>query len=188
MIANDLQYRVTRSQAEGLARALADFDDRPEAHSGTDPLMIPVIRAGIESQLGTLRGEMARYDALKRGDLRAEALAPLAGIFFVGRRLIEARIAAGLAESELAARARLTPAQVQHYEATEYEAASLSQLQEVAEVLRLELADTSVTPMEDELNVAARAESAAEVPAKSHVGRRKRLSDATAKHRRAGRR
>lgn len=187
MIANELQYRVTSSLAEGMARALVDFDDRPEAHPGTDPSMIPLLRAGIEGQLETLRREMARYDALKRGELRAEALASLGAVFFFGRRLVEGRIAAGLSETDLAHRTDLTPSEIEHYEATEYESASLLRMQAVAEALRVALGDTSVVPIDDASETAAVTRSSAVAP-KSGASRRKKRSDPAAKHRRAGRR
>jgi HTH-type transcriptional regulator/antitoxin HigA len=55
------------------------------------------------------------------------------------KALIQARIAGGLSQEELAAKLDLKPQQVQRYEATEYQSASLERVTEVARVLGVKL-------------------------------------------------
>jgi transcriptional regulator with XRE-family HTH domain len=51
--------------------------------------------------------------------------------------LIEARIAAGLTQEDLASRLGLKPQQIQRYEASDYQTASLARLRGIARVLNL---------------------------------------------------
>ena len=60
------------------------------------------------------------------------------GLPSIAHALIRARIAEGLKQEDLAARLGVKAQQVQRYEATEYQTASLARLHQVADVLGLE--------------------------------------------------
>jgi transcriptional regulator with XRE-family HTH domain len=60
------------------------------------------------------------------------------------RTLIQARIAAGLSQKELARRLGLKEQQIQRYEATDYASAKLSRLRAVMHALGIELRMESV--------------------------------------------
>jgi ribosome-binding protein aMBF1 (putative translation factor) len=82
--------------------------------------------------LATLRREIKEYERLRssRGrQINPEEIAELP------RKLIRARIAAGLSQRELAERLGLKEQQIQRYEATNYETASLKRVIEVARAL-----------------------------------------------------
>jgi HTH-type transcriptional regulator/antitoxin HigA len=53
--------------------------------------------------------------------------------------LIQARIAAGLSQAELATRLGIKPQQIQRYEATDYQSASLERVNEIMRVLGVRL-------------------------------------------------
>ncbi|HEU0178345.1 MAG TPA: helix-turn-helix transcriptional regulator [Blastocatellia bacterium] len=94
--------------------------------------MINAQRDAMASQLKTLRREIKEYERLRssrRRQINPEEIAELP------RKLIRARIAAGLSQRELAERLGLKEQQIQRYEATNYETASLKRVIEVARAL-----------------------------------------------------
>jgi transcriptional regulator with XRE-family HTH domain len=140
MIANDLQYRVTRTAAREFEQALAQLDET-EAHRS--PEMRALMRAAIESQLEDLRQQLAEYEALRAGRVRVLELDSLEQL---PAALIQARIAAGLTQKELAARLNLRESQVQRYEATRYAGTSLARVQSIADALGVKILERVVLP------------------------------------------
>ena len=90
----------------------------------------------LKSQLADLQRELTKYERLKSGKQKVVALGSLEEL---PKTLIQARIAGGLSQEELAAKLGLKPQQVQRYEATEYRSASLERVTEVARVLGVKL-------------------------------------------------
>ena len=140
MIANDLQYRVTRAAAREFEAGLARLDET-EGHR--PPEMRALMRAAMESQLEELRQQLAEYEALRAGRVRVLELGSLEEL---PDALIRARIAAGLTQKELAKRLGMRESQVQRYEATRYAGASLARLQAVAEALGVQMQGRVVLP------------------------------------------
>jgi ribosome-binding protein aMBF1 (putative translation factor) len=140
MIANDLQYRVTRTAAREFEEALARLDET-EGHRS--PEMRALMREAMESQLADLRQQLADYDALRTGQIQVLELDSLAQL---PEALIRARIAAGLTQKELAKRLGLREQQVQRYEATRYSGAGLTRLQHVADALGVRIRERVVLP------------------------------------------
>ncbi len=132
MIRNARQYRITRAQAEKFKLALAEFDDRPSTHPGAHPKLVKAQREAIASQLESLQQEIKEYERLRRSRRRH---LDLDFITDLPHALIRARIAAGLSQRELAERLGLKEQQIQRYEATNYETASLKRVLEVARAL-----------------------------------------------------
>ena len=143
MVANDLQYRVTRTAVREFEQALVRLDET-EAHRS--PEMRALMRSAMESQLDDLRQQMSEYEALRAGRVRVLELESLEELPDV---LIRARIAAGLTQKELAGRLGMRESQLQRYEASRYAGASLARLQAVADALgaqthgRIVLADAA---------------------------------------------
>jgi transcriptional regulator with XRE-family HTH domain len=135
MIKNDRQYGIIRGRVERLQRLLDELLERLNDGS--------VDRARTELELKAVRAEIRRgqaelddYTALKEGRGEIGAAGSLEDL---PRLLIRARIAAGLTQADLARELGLKEQQIQRYEATDYEAASLSRLVEVADALNLRL-------------------------------------------------
>jgi ribosome-binding protein aMBF1 (putative translation factor) len=146
MIKNEREYRITKAQAAKFELALSDLSTA----GGNDrlhPLLQKAQRDSLESQLDDLREEIADYDALKSGQRTVISLDSLEEL---PRALIQARIAAGLSQRELAARLGVKEQQVQRYEATEYAGASLSRVTEVIRVLGLHVREDVFLPGTDE--------------------------------------
>jgi len=135
MIKNEREYRITKAQAEKFRRAVAAF------HAEKDTAVHPRLRRAqadaLRSQLADLDGELKQYEALRSGKrrvIRTQSLADLP------RALIEARVASGLSQRDLAERLGLKEQQIQRYEATEYASASLRRVREVVGALGVDLA------------------------------------------------
>lgn len=131
MIKNEREYRITKAQAKKFHDALNEFE---EERPGKDlhPRLMRAQKDAMQSQLETLRREIRDYEQLRRkGGSRLD----VARIEKLPESLIRARIASGLTQKELAIRLGVKEQQVQRYEATNYSAASLARVLEIARIL-----------------------------------------------------
>jgi len=99
MIKNERQYRITKAQAEKLHTAIQKF-------TKTVPRRVhPVLRKAqldaLKSQVADLQRELAEYERLHSGKRKIVALRSLEEL---PKTLIQARIARGLSQEELAVR------------------------------------------------------------------------------------
>jgi ribosome-binding protein aMBF1 (putative translation factor) len=134
MIKNERQFAITKTQAEKFARALEELKGQPAG--AVPPLLRKAEEDALRSQLEDLRAELTQYELLRSGqraDLHLESLDELP------RALIQARIAAGLSQKDLAQRLGLKEQQIQRYEATEYASAKLGRLQQIMGALGIRL-------------------------------------------------
>lgn len=142
MITNDYQYRLTRAAADKFRAALAEMKNAPR-RADVHPRLLKAEREAMESQLQDLETELADYVRLKGS---GAAHISVGSVSALGRGLVQARIAAGLSQKELAKRLRLKEQQIQRYEQTEYETASLGRLADVARVLHVRIDHLTVDP------------------------------------------
>jgi ribosome-binding protein aMBF1 (putative translation factor) len=142
MIKNEREYRITKAQAVKFEQALSDLSNAGRNDS-LHPLLQKAQRESLQSQLDDLREEIVDYEALKSGQRTVISLDSLEEL---PRALIQARIAAGLSQRELAARLGVKEQQVQRYEATEYAGASLSRVTEVIRALGLHVREDIFLP------------------------------------------
>jgi ribosome-binding protein aMBF1 (putative translation factor) len=137
MIRNARQYRITQAQVAKLEQALARVTARGTA-PGTvmHPRLHQAERDALQSQIEDLREQLAEYDALRT---RQRPVLSLKSFEEFPRALIQARIAVGLSQKELARRLGLKEQQIQRYEATDYASASLARVQAVMRALGLQV-------------------------------------------------
>ena len=133
MIRNERQYRITRAQAEKFAHAIAELMSSPDTQ-GVHPLLKKAQIDALKSQLGDLRAELEEYEALRTGQRHVLELDSFDDL---PRALVQARIAAGLNQQDLAGKLGIKEQQVQRYEATDYQSASLGRVGEVVRALGL---------------------------------------------------
>lgn len=130
MIQNKKQYQVTNSQLSKLKAALKMAEG---SKSKMDPRLQKAMEAGLEAQIGILEKELEEFEILEKtrsiGIANVEELSAL---------LTKGRIARGYTQKELAEKMRLSPQQIQRYEATGYRAASFARIQEIMRVLGLD--------------------------------------------------
>ncbi|HBY97862.1 MAG: helix-turn-helix domain-containing protein [Ardenticatenaceae bacterium] len=134
MIRNERQYRITRAQAERFEQALQSLPE--EQDENIHPLLRQAEEAGLRSQLEDLRHELEEYERLRSGEV---GVLTVEGWGDIPKILIQARIASGLTQRELADRVGLHAQQIQRYEAIDYLEASFERIREVADALDLEL-------------------------------------------------
>src|SRR5205085_1818873 len=130
MIKNERQYAITKAQAEKFERALAELRRRPAGN--VHPVLRRAEIEAVRSQLADLRSELHQYEQLRsrrRRVLRVQSFDELP------RLLIQARIAAGLSQKQLAERLGLKEQQIQRYEATEYASANMERVRAVIRAL-----------------------------------------------------
>ena len=134
MIKNERQYRITKAQAAKLESALEQVTSASGKAASVHPRLQQAQADALRSQLADLHNQLAAYDALRSQQQTAFAVDSFEDF---PRVLIQARIAAGMSQRELAERLGLKEQQIQRYEATEYTSASWSRVSEVVRALGL---------------------------------------------------
>ena len=130
MIHSDKQYHIS-------ARELAKLKDALEIArvDETHPEWLRMAQVdALESQIADLKAEITHYDLLKSRQISFGKSFDLKELPAV---LVQARIAAGMSQTDLAKALGTKPQQVQRYEASEYMSASLTRLIEVSRVLNV---------------------------------------------------
>lgn len=128
MIHSDKQRRISIREVGKLEEALSAAAARESEREWLRDAEMDAIR----SEIARLEADIADYDMLKAGEItfaKSFALESLPSI------LVQARIAAGMSQTDLAETLRMKPQQIQRYEASGYQGASLARLIEVSRVL-----------------------------------------------------
>ncbi len=136
MITNDVQYRSTKAHLcqfeEARAKLEAAADKKP---TKLQKLEIDAVQAKIDD----FGAEIAEYERLLSGEVPTFPASTLAGLATL---LIQARIAGGWTQKQLADELGVAEQQVQRYEATEYRSASLARICDIAATLGIDIAET----------------------------------------------
>ena len=138
MITHEVQYRTTKAHLAKFRDAIANLEQEPTEEVRAGRLRALEIGA-LRSQAADLETEVDEYEMLRSGrqtTFEASSLAELAGA------LVKARIAKGWTQLQLAEALGVAVQQIQRYEATEYTAASLARLCDVADALGTEVRET----------------------------------------------
>jgi DNA-binding XRE family transcriptional regulator len=136
MIKNERQYAITKAQVEKFERALRELTRRSAPAEGIPPALRKAEVGALRSQLADLHAEIAEYEDLRSGQ---RTVLNLASLDELPRTLIQARIASGMTQKELAAKLGLKEQQIQRYEATGYASASLTRVLKVFRACKVEL-------------------------------------------------
>ena len=141
MIYSDKQYRISSGELTKLKDALNVAQMR---ETDQEWLKIAEIDA-LKSQIEEIKAELAHYDLLKAGQItfaKSFALESLPSI------LIQARIASGMSQTDLAKALGLKPQQIQRDEASNYMGASLAKLIEISRLLGVHIEELFETDQE----------------------------------------
>jgi HTH-type transcriptional regulator/antitoxin HigA len=128
MIYSDKQYKVLSEQLSALRRAAADANGRSTDQAWLKQAEIDA----LDSQIADMEAELAEYNLLKSGQVSFSKTYSLEEL---PRVLVQARIASGMSQTDLADKLGMKAQQVQRYEATDYMGASLGRLIEIARAL-----------------------------------------------------
>lgn len=131
MIKNEREYRITKAQAKEFENALAQITAAPPP-ADLHPVLAQAEEDALRSQLEDLLEQLHEYEGLRAGQ---QSIIELDSFDELPRALIQARIARGLSQKELAEKLGLKEQQIQRYEATNYAAASLSRIKQVIDAL-----------------------------------------------------
>ena len=139
MITNERQYRITKHWLSRFRQAIDGFDMQKATLASCEELARAELDA-LKSEEEVLAGQVSEYEHLRSGHvekLTAVSLAELPSI------LIRARIAKGMTQRQLAELLGLKEQQIQKYESSGYESASLHRLRDVADALQLDIVETA---------------------------------------------
>ncbi len=133
MIKNERQHKITKSYLEKFKKALLDLEKKDAT-----PLT-ELEKNAIKSQIVDLEREIGEYDDLKSGMVPT---AELSSVDQLPKTLIKTRISLGLSQKKMGELIGLHERQIQRYESTDYETASIARIKEIARALRLEIEKT----------------------------------------------
>lgn len=137
MIRNERQYKITKLQAQNFRNALEQQGrERVVDSASVDYLRWKVEHDAIENQLKDLEEDLHEYEALQDSDSTSIEINSFEDL---PRALIQARIAAGLTQKQLAERIGVKEQQIQRYEANDYAGAGLDRIQAVLTALGIKL-------------------------------------------------
>jgi ribosome-binding protein aMBF1 (putative translation factor) len=139
MITNERQVRITAGKIRKLEREMARIDGK--AGEG-NPTLQKALVEGVRSQIQEMKEDLEAYEQIKSGEKRVLALGRLEDLPNV---LMMARVAQGMSQRGLAQKLGMKEQQIQRYEATHYQSASLKRVMEVARTLGVEIQDDAVT-------------------------------------------
>lgn len=131
MIKNQKQATLTKERLEQLLHDKATFEASANER-GPAELLIGL--NSFDALIKDLSVEIEEYNGLTRGNLHIIEARTLDD---TAKLLIGARIAQKISHRELAERIGIKEQQIQRYEATDYESASLSRISEIATALDL---------------------------------------------------
>jgi HTH-type transcriptional regulator / antitoxin HipB len=129
MIQNERQYKITQTKLRDLVLDLATLD---VLDSDLHPRLLLARKTSLNILIGELQQEIAGYERLKSGQITKF---PIDSLQDLPRVAIEARIATGMTQKELAEKIGVQEQQIQRYEANNYRAVGFERLQEVMSAL-----------------------------------------------------
>jgi HTH-type transcriptional regulator/antitoxin HigA len=141
MIKTEAQYNNTKKLIKQFESSIANLVDSSETNEFKQ-LEI----AGLKSQLEDLTKEICEYEALKSGHIRSILVEDLTQVYKI---LIQARIANGLTQKQLAIKLGVAEQQIQRWEANDYDSISFGTMQEILLALNITIpvGRTSLTPV-----------------------------------------
>ncbi len=139
MIKNERQYRITKAQVAKFESALDEVPSRENVH----PLLAQLEADALRSQMTELQHQLEEYEALSSG---AFGVISVESFDELPQALVRSRIAMGLNQKDLADRLGMKEQQIQRYEATDYQSASMARLREVIEALGVTVREEVVLP------------------------------------------
>jgi len=134
MIKNERQYRITQARAEEFRRGIAELEQ--ERSSKLHPKLQQAQSDALRSQLQTLERELRENDEISSGRQKTRTYGSFDEL---PKALVQARIARGWTQKDLADRLGLDEQKIQDYEATDYQRASLARIRKIVHALKIEI-------------------------------------------------
>ncbi|MGH2639599.1 MAG: helix-turn-helix domain-containing protein [Rhabdochlamydiaceae bacterium] len=135
MIKNERQYRISKAQLSEFKEALEQsINSRKPANNASLISLQKAREDGIRSQIDELEAELREYESIWASK---REISELRGFDEIPAGLIRARLALGITQKVLGERLGLSEQQIQRYESTDYETASLGRIRQVIDALGL---------------------------------------------------
>jgi ribosome-binding protein aMBF1 (putative translation factor) len=131
MIQNEREYKISKAEAEKFKQAILQLEQQ-----STEDWKIKLQRNAMQSSLEELEQDILEYSQLKNSPVPITLT--LSSLEQIPNTLIQARIAKGWTQAELANRMGVKPQQVQNDEITQYQSANFARLTRVAKVLGMQ--------------------------------------------------
>jgi DNA-binding XRE family transcriptional regulator len=128
MIENDLQLRVSKTKLAEFKITLQSLEQDDLALNAKT-----VRRNAVLSLIAELEEDIQTFEHLRGSQTQ---ILDVNNLEELPNQLIQARVARGFTQAELAAKLKMKPQQIQRYEASKYASASLARVLEVARVLQ----------------------------------------------------
>ncbi|HTH55708.1 MAG TPA: helix-turn-helix domain-containing protein [Cyclobacteriaceae bacterium] len=135
MIKNEQQYKIAKSNAANFKKTLDDLESQGSIKN-VHPMLLDAEKEALKLQYSELTNQIDYYDALKSGKLQ---VIEVGSFDELPEGLIQARIAKGLSQKDLAEKLGLKEQQIQRYEATNYSTASFERIKEVIGALGIKI-------------------------------------------------
>jgi len=132
MIKNEKQYQTTQKRLQEFNLALEEV----LAKNDIDSILKEIEANGIRSQIDKFEKDLKEYESLKSGEIY---FIPVNSLEEINEALIKARIIKRWSQADLASRVNLQEQQIQRYEATNYDSASIHRLKEISDALELDI-------------------------------------------------
>ena len=141
---NERQLRITKSQLENFKEHLSLIESEKE--KGAVSPLLETEENAIRTQIVELEEQIHEYETIWGSGVLIPTLETVEDI---PKALIKARLSLGISQKDFAELVGLKEQQIQRYESTDYETASLSRIQELVDVLDLKLSDDIELPSDD---------------------------------------
>ncbi len=128
MIENDLQLRVSKTKLAEFKTTLQSLEQDDLALNAKT-----VRRNAVMSLIAELEEDIQSFEHLRGSQTQ---ILNVNNLEELPNQLIQARVARGFTQAQLAAKLKMKPQQIQRYEASKYANASLTRVLEVARVLQ----------------------------------------------------
>ena len=128
MIHSDKQRAITIREMNKFKRSLAAL----KASDFSEPRLYKLLKESYRGQIVRMETDILEYDMLKAGELKIKKPSSLAEL---PRILVQARVASGRTQTDLAHELGVKPQQIQRYETSQYHSASLARLIEISKIL-----------------------------------------------------
>lgn len=133
MIRNERQYKITKSEAENFRNALDQLrQKRIHDSASVEYLRWKTQYEAIKSQLDDLEDDLQEYETLQKSH---STTIKINSFEELPMALIQARIAAGLTQRQLAEKLGIQEQQIQRYEANSYAGVGLDRIQAICKAL-----------------------------------------------------
>jgi HTH-type transcriptional regulator/antitoxin HigA len=130
MIINKRQHSVTKAQIKRLEKTLALSKGKRDE---MDKRIFDSMIAGIRSQISELKDQVKEYERMQSAKAISYSLDSLPNV------LIQARVARGLTQEQLAKKIKVDARQIQRYEKTNYSSVSLERVIDILKALDINL-------------------------------------------------